>query len=227
MTGRSFLVVLTSAAAAALTAAPLLLAHPGTPSTSWTAALSDDVATIRLVVASSGNEARYRIQEKLMGMDLPYDAVGRTRQITGAVVLDGQNQVVPSQSRIRVGVNGLTSDKERRDRFVRSNILETAEHPWVELVPTSIRGPIGEASATGEERFELVGDLTVRGVTRPTTWQVVARFAEGKATGTATTGFTFEDFELSKPRVPMVLSLADTIRLEYDFSVTYDGVTTF
>jgi hypothetical protein len=31
------------------------------------------------------------------------------------------------------------------------------------------------------------------------------------------TAFTFDDFQLNQPRVPIVLSVADTIRLEYDF----------
>jgi hypothetical protein len=30
-------------------------------------------------------------------------------------------------------------------------------------------------------------------------------------------GFTFKDFSLEQPRVPVVLSVADTIKLEYDF----------
>jgi hypothetical protein len=38
-------------------------------------------------------------------------------------------------------------------------------------------------------------------------------------TGTAATAFTFSDFELTQPRVPIVLSVADTIRLEYVFNL--------
>ena len=36
-------------------------------------------------------------------------------------------------------------------------------------------------------------------------------------TGTASTRFTFNEFQLQQPRVRMVLSLSDTIGLEYDF----------
>jgi len=35
--------------------------------------------------------------------------------------------------------------------------------------------------------------------------------------GTAWTEFTFADFNIDQPRVSIVLSVADTIRLEYDF----------
>jgi hypothetical protein len=33
---------------------------------------------VRLVIAPQGNEARYRVQEQLVGVDLPNDAVGKT-----------------------------------------------------------------------------------------------------------------------------------------------------
>lgn len=37
--------------------------------------------------------------------------------------------------------------------------------------------------------------------------------------GSARTAFTFEDIRMEKPRVPVVPSVADTIALEYDFSI--------
>lgn len=33
------------------------------------------------------------------------------------------------------------------------------------------------------------------------------------------TAFTFADFDIDQPRVPIVLSVADTIKLEYDFTL--------
>jgi hypothetical protein len=37
--------------------------------------------------------------------------------------------------------------------------------------------------------------------------------------GKALTAFTFKDFEIDQPKVPVVLSVADTIKLELDFSL--------
>ena len=70
---------------------------------------------------------------------------------------------------------------------------------------------------TGSRTFQLTGDLTVHGVTHPTTWTVNATFNGTDISGTAATAFTFADFGLTQPRVPIVLSVADTIHLEYDF----------
>ena len=68
--------------------------------------------------------------------------------------------------------------------------------------------------------FDLVADLTVHGTTRPTTWKVTARQEGADIVGTANTAFTFKDFSLDQPKVPVVLSVNDTIKLEYDFRFT-------
>jgi polyisoprenoid-binding protein YceI len=64
-----------------------------------------------------------------------------------------------------------------------------------------------------------MGNMTVHGVTKPTTWHVTAEAKNGLVTGNATTQFTFSDFSLSEPRVPVLLSVADSIKLEYDFTL--------
>jgi polyisoprenoid-binding protein YceI len=175
---------------------------------------------IRFVVAPAGNEARYRVREQLMGASLPNDAVGVTNGITGTILAYPDGRIVKDSSRIVVDVRLLKSDKSRRDGFLQRRTLETEKYPTVELVPTEIRGFDGKLPASGPVTFQLVGDLTVHGVTRPTVWNVTARADGQDVAGTATTAFTFKDVDLDQPRVPVVLSVADTIKLEYDFRLT-------
>lgn len=174
---------------------------------------------LELVVAPEGNEARYRIREQLVGLDLPNDAVGATSGVTGGIAFDAAGKVVPSASKFVVNVASLKSDKDRRDGYVRGRILQTQENPTVELSPTAVRGIGLPLPTSGSRTFEVLGDLTVRGVTKPTTWQVTATFDAGRVAGTAATTFTFAEFGLTQPRVPVVLSVADSIRLEYTFSL--------
>jgi polyisoprenoid-binding protein YceI len=174
-------------------------------------------APIRFVIAPTGNEARYRVREQLVGVDLPNDAIGKTGAITGSILAYPDGRIVKDSSRIVIDVRTLTSDKSRRDGFIKGRTLETDKYPTVELVPTAIRGFNGVLPASGTATFELLGDLTVHGVTRPTVWQVTARAEGQNVAGTATTAFTFKDIQLDQPRVPVVLSVADTIKLEYDF----------
>lgn len=175
--------------------------------------------TIRFEVASTGNEVRYRVTEQLAGFDLPNDAVGKTGAVTGAVELDSAGRVVAADSRITATVSGLASDRSRRDGYVRGRILETDSFPTVTLQPTAIQGLPWPLPATGSASFTLAGNLTVKGVTRPSSWTVMAAFRRDTVSGQASTAFTFADFGLDRPRVPIVLSVGDTIRLEYDFTL--------
>ena len=176
-------------------------------------------AALRLVVAPTGNEARYLVQERLMGRDLDNDAVGVTSDVSGGIAVDRSGAVIPALSRFTVQLAGLTSDQARRDNYLRRRLLQTDSFPSVTLVPTAIRGGTGTLPGAGTATFELLGDLTVRGVTRPSVWQETARREAGTVVGSAATAFTFSDFGLTQPRVPVVLSVADTIKLEYEFTL--------
>jgi polyisoprenoid-binding protein YceI len=118
-----------------------------------------------------------------------------------------------------VNVGSLKSDRERRDGYVRGRVLETDQYPTVEFIPTGFRGLPKTLPTSGSHTFDVIGNLTVHGVTRPTTWRVTAEPKNGQVIGSAYTLFTFSDFNMPQPRVPIVLSVADTIRLEYDFTL--------
>ena len=162
---------------------------------------------------------RYRVREQLVGVDLPNDAVGATSDVLGGIAFDATGKLVPSSSKFVVNVGTLKSDRDRRDGYVRGRILETSQFPTVELTPTALQGLTLPAPASGTKAFQVVGNLTVHGVTKPTTWNVNANFDGGRVTGTAATTFLFSDFGLTQPRVPVVLSVADSIKLEYTFAL--------
>lgn len=215
------------AATAIMGAAVLVGAEPHSSVRSAYAATPPAAAAIHYSVASTGNAARYRVREQLMQHDLPNDAVGETQQITGGIALDNSGAIVPAESRIVVQIGQLTSDQSRRDGYVRRRLLQADSFPTVEFVPTGFRGltPAAAKSATGPMTFDLIGNLTVHGTTHPTTWRVTARRDGDRVTGNAATHFTFADFGLTQPRMPFILSVADTIALEYDFTLVRDGAT--
>ena len=177
---------------------------------------------LRYVVAPTGNEARYRVREQLVGRDLQNDAIGTTTDITGRLIVDPNGTVVRDSSTIVVQVASLKSDQSRRDAFLRRRTLETEKYPSVSLSPRTFEGISSPIAPGASATFSLVGDLTIHGVTRPTTWHVTARSDGPAVVGTATTAFTFKDFNLDQPKVPIVLSVADTLKLEYDFRFVPD-----
>jgi polyisoprenoid-binding protein YceI len=180
-------------------------------------------AAIRYVTAPTGNAARYRVREQLVGVDLPNDAIGETRAVTGTISADAKGNILPGESKFVVDVTNLVSDKQRRDGFIRGRVLETQQYPSVTFVPSSVKGLSAPVPKTGSRTFDITGNLTVRNVTKPTTWRVTAQFAGDHVKGSARTGFTFADFSMEQPRVPVVLSVADSIHLELDFDMIPDA----
>jgi len=173
-------------------------------------------AAVRYAVAPEGNEARYRVREQLMHHDLPNDAVGETTAITGGISLSTNGTIDSAASKITIDVTSLKSDQDRRDGYLQHRTLETGQYPTVVFVPTSMAGakmPLANA----EQRFDVTGMLTVHGVTKPTVWHVRAQSSGNDVTGSGWTQFTFADVQLAQPHVPVLLSVADTIKLEYDF----------
>jgi len=154
-----------------------------------------------------------------MGHDFANDAIGETKSLTGAISFDSNGKVIRETSKFTVNAGSFVSDKDRRDGFVRGRLLEADEYPMVVLVPTNLRGMTVPLPTTGSRPFEMTGNLTVRGVTRPTTWNGTVQFKDGAVSGSAATAFTFDDIQMEQPRVPVLLSVADTIRLEINFNL--------
>jgi polyisoprenoid-binding protein YceI len=162
------------------------------------------------------SEVRYRVREQLVGVNFPNDAVGATRAVDGGVALDAAGRVVPGESRFTIDLRTLRSDEARRDNYLRRNTLETERYPTVTFVPTEVRRLPFPLPPSGSVPLELVGDLTVKDATRRVTWEATASFEGPLVRISARTAFRFADFGLRVPRVSVVLSVEDDIKLEAD-----------
>ena len=199
--------------APAVTAQLAAVAHAASPA-------PGEARRIRLVTAPDGNEARYRVREQLANIEFLSDAVGKTSAITGAIVIEDDGTVNKAESKITIDLTTLKSDSQMRDRYIQRNTLQTEQFGKAEFVPTEIRGLRMPLPTSGAFAVQVTGDLTVHGVTKSTTWQVLVQATQEAYAGTAKTVFTFGDFSMALPRVARVLSVVDTIRLEYDFRFT-------
>ena len=180
-----------------------------------------DGATV--ITITGGSEALYRINEQLARRDLPNDAVGTTQDIEGEIVFSADGTVDAERSKITVGVRSLRSDSDRRDSYIRGRSLESDQYPDVTIAVTEIRGLSWPLPTSGEASFEMVGDLTIRDQIDTVTWETTATFTDGGVEGLAKTVVTFEQYQMTKPRVAIVLSVADEIRLEINFVAIVSG----
>jgi polyisoprenoid-binding protein YceI len=129
---------------------------------------------------------------------------------------------VASGSQITVDLRTLTSDQEMRDNYIRTRTLETDKYPMLEFVPKRVQGlpaPLPSPPQAQAIGFQLVGDLTLHGVTKEAVWNAVATLRGATVAGRATTTVLFSDFKLPKPSVPLLLSTDDKIQLEVEFKL--------
>jgi len=196
-------------------ATPVISASPTSTSPS-SETVPSTAGLVQFSVVSGQIEARYKVREQLAGNDLPNDAIGKTSQVSGSVSFKSDGTVDPTTSKFVVKAGTLATDRSTRDNYVRRNILQTDQFPDVVFIPTRITGLSWPLPQSGSVTFQVIGNLTIRSVTKEVTWDVTGNLNGNQATGLARTSFKFEDFNLDQPRVPIVLSVVNQINLELE-----------
>lgn len=181
-----------------------------------------DAKTIYAIVPEEPT-ARYRAQEELAQVG-QNEAVGETQAIAGQIGFDAEGKPVPC-SRIDVDLRTLKSDQAWRDNYLYKNTLETETYPLATFVLREVQGLNGPLAEGKEVPLTLIGDLTMHGVTKTVAWQGKAMLQGDTPTGEIMTGeavteFDMPDFAIEPPRVPVVLSLNERVRLEIDLTAT-------
>lgn len=113
----------------------------------------------------SGTYAGYRIGEELASVGTT-EAVGRTPDVTGEVVIEG-DQV--TSAAFEVDMTTLESNESMRDGRLESQGLETDSFPTASFELTEPLDLPAEAASGEELAYEAVGDLTLHGETREVT----------------------------------------------------------
>lgn len=207
---------------AACTAEPFATAAPSpVPDPTAAATATASVSQPPIAAASDGgfavttsSKATVRVREQLVGVNFPSDAVLSTNAVTG--VFGYRGGTFDPASKIAVDLTTLRSDESRRDRFIKDNTVQTSRFPNATFVPTGAGALPADLPRQGEWTFQLQGNLTIRDVTKPVTWDVQAKRSGGEIKATARTRFKFGDFGMQVPRVFTVLSIEDDIRLEIE-----------
>ena len=174
-----------------------------------------DAATVHAIVPEE-SAARYRVQEELAQVG-ETEAVGETQAIIGQFGFGEDGLPLPC-SRFDVDLRTLQSDQARRDNYLYQNTLEAEKYPLATFVLRAVEGMETPLAEGQETTLRLIGDLTLRDVTKLVAWEATVTMNDGTLTGTAATEFEMADFGIEPPSVPVVLSLDETIRLEVDLT---------
>jgi polyisoprenoid-binding protein YceI len=174
-----------------------------------------DAATIYTIVPEE-SAARYRVQEELAQVG-ETEAVGETQAIIGQFGFGEDGLPLPC-SRFDVDLRTLQSDQAKRDNYLYQNTLEAEKYPLATFVLRAVEGMEAPLEEGQEMTLRLIGDLTLRDVTKLVAWEAQVSLVDEALTGTAATMFEMPDFGIEPPSVPVVLSLEETIRLEVDLT---------
>ena len=143
---------------------------------------------------TTASEFGYRVDEVIAGVNVT--AVGRSNEIEGLLTVDGTQVTVVD---IEVLIENITSDDARRDGQFTGRIMNAAEFPTATF---SLTEPIelGEVPAPGDQiTAAATGELTLRGVTNPVTFEVTAEATDDRFGVLGSIPVVFEDYGIDNP----------------------------
>ncbi len=140
--------------------------------------------------------------------------VGTTPGVTGDIRLNFGNPDLLEGAQFTVDMTGLRTDQNRRDNWLQDNAIETDRFPEATFVATAVSGLPATYTEGEEISFQLIGDLTVRDVTNPVTFDVVASLTGNTLRGTATLPLRMTDFGITPPDFVNTLTVADSFSIE-------------
>lgn len=151
------------------------------------------------------------------------DVVGSTQEISGDLVLNFGQESLLEGGQFVVNLVSLSTDQNRRDNFIRDNHLESNQFPEATFVTTAVSG-LPDTYTEGQEiTFDLTGDLTIRDVTIPATFEVTAVLFNDRLTGVARFPITMSTFGIEPPNFANTLKVEDAFVIQVDFTAVADG----
>lgn len=175
--------------------------------------------TRRFRLTPEQSRARYQVEEEFFGQPVPFvTAIGTTQSLAGDVTLAfGENTVEILDGKFTVDLSTLTSDRPRRDQAIRERWLESGKYPLATFVTTGVANLPPDAALGTDVPFQVMGDLTIREVTRPATWDMTARVDGATLTGSGQTVLQMQDFGFEPPAVVGILKVTDGVTVTVEF----------
>lgn len=206
-----------ASAASAVTQASASATAPTTPPSSAPATPTAAAAT-RYAIVPGKSSATYKVGEVFLNQGNQYNlAVGKTGEVTGDIFIDRTRPSASKIGTIKVDISKLESDSGRRDDGIRGEWLESSKFPIATFVPKRLEGLPDAPYQEGQElTFKIIGDLTIRTVTKEVTFDATARIVGDTLTGTAVTRFNMTDFGFDPPSILFFLKAENAVELVMD-----------
>jgi polyisoprenoid-binding protein YceI len=163
----------------------------------------------------SSSQVGYRVNEVLFGQRK--EAVGRTSDVTGSMVISG---TTVSKVELSADMTTVSSNEDRRDRQFQGRIMDTSRFPTATFSLTSpITLPSADATTVS---VDVTGELTVHGTTKTVTFPLAARRTGGTIEVQGAIPIVFADYGIPNPSFGPVTT-EDHGELEFLVAFTKSG----
>jgi polyisoprenoid-binding protein YceI len=167
-------------------------------------------------ISPADSTVRFELDEDLRGER--QTVVGSGNGVAGQIAADLNDLSTAEVGVIQIDATTLETDRSMRNNAIGRWILETGDHPFITFTPTVIEGLPASAAVGDELTFTISGDLTIRDISQPVTFNVTATaVSETQLSGTASAVIQRGDFDLTIPNVPNVANVEEEVELYIDF----------
>jgi polyisoprenoid-binding protein YceI len=168
----------------------------------------------RFAIVPTSSKATYHVNETLVGQGFN-TAIGSADGLTGDIYIDRTKPSASSIGTITIDISKLASDQSRRDNTIRRQFLESSKYPTATFVPKRLEGLPDAPYTDGQQlTFKIVGDLTVRTVTKEVTFDATGKVVGDTFTGTAHTTFNMTDFGFNPPDIAGIVKAENGVILD-------------
>lgn len=172
-------------------------------------------------LAPDASTVTIRVQEQFLGVKVPEDAVGTSKSLTGRITLSPDPAIVASESKLEFDARSLRTGAGGRDGQIRTT-LNAFQIPTIGFQPQELRDLQPAQRTDGTFRARLLGEMSVRGASRPIAFDVEGRLDGLNLSGTAKGSLTMSEFGMTAPKTADILWVEDLVRLEIAFSAAAD-----
>lgn len=206
--------VATEAVATETTAAPTEAAPAAAAEESPGEATAGQLRVYQISPAES--QVRFELDEDLRGQR--QTVAGITNQVAGEIAIDLRDLSTAQVGVLQINARTLVTDNNFRNRAIQNEILQTGSYEFITFTPAAINDLPASATVGETITFTIDGDLTIRDVTQPVTFTVVATpVTETQLAGTASAVIVRTDYNLTIPSVPNVANVEEEVELYIEF----------
>lgn len=172
----------------------------------------------KFILDSQKSVISYAVDETFLNQNNRLStAIGKTSEISGEIEIDLKN---PSQiifGEFVTDISTLKSDSNRRDTAIQNRWLESAKFPLARFKVNELIGFPDHPVEGVPVEFKLAGELTIKEITRPVTWDVSAELRDNHLLGKASTFIFMADWGIEPPNIAGVLIVKDGVTLNLNF----------